>query len=129
MIIIEYDQNPKVPLVRKIQSLAESVQMAMSGVDNELAQLKTRHTKDSADISRKVDQLASAVDALSSQISALQTSISTMQGQISTMQGQISAMQGSITTINGNISTINGKITALEAVADDAITVDRSVTT
>ena len=94
MIIIEYDQNPRVPLVNKVQTLAESVQMALSGIDNELASLSKKHSTDSADLARKIDQLTDAVNALSS--------------QITTMQGQI---------------------TALEAVADDAIIVDSSVTT
>lgn len=69
MIIIEYDQNPRVPYSEKLRTLAESVQMALAGVDKELS-----------DRDKKIDQLAK-------------------------------------------------QIAALEAVADDAIIVDSSVTT
>ena len=80
MIIIDYEHNPNVPMEMKLQTLAESVQMALSGISNELAETEKAHGKDIKDILKTMESINQSLAALTQVVSTINNKVTALEG-------------------------------------------------
>ena len=80
MIIIDYEHNPNVPMEMKLQTLAESVQMALSGISNELAETEKTHGKDIKDILKTLESINQSLAALTQVVSTINNKVTALEG-------------------------------------------------
>lgn len=80
MIIIDYEHNPNVPMEMKLQTLAESVQMALSGISNELAETDKTHGRDIKDILKTLESINQSLTALTQVVSTINNRVTVLEG-------------------------------------------------
>jgi len=131
-IIIQYDKRPNATIDEKLQSLIESIQLALNGMGVQDYTYQTSQDKSMEAVIVAIRQAEEEISTITSSIGNLGDRIDTVEGSLSTLEDTtIPGIQGDIgdlddrldtledTTIPGidtRVGTLEGKIPAAPAV-------------
>ena len=110
-IIIQYDKRPNATIDEKLQSLIESIQLALYGMGEQDYAYQTSQDKGMEAVIVAIRQAEESISTNTSSIGNLSDRLDTAEGSLSTLEDTtIPSIQGDVSDLDDRLDTLEGTV-------------------